>query len=124
MTAFLRTRNTDMWAILSAEAEGEAAEKLESCTHGGTLGILKGALVVYQVDKPWSQHETCAIRQLPNCNHKHEISAATERWEEKYRPRRPRKMERPDSWKMTALKMMLRGENQTSAEYRVKELKT
>ena len=35
----LRTLNTDMWAILSAKAEGEAEEKFESCTKAEGLKV-------------------------------------------------------------------------------------
>ena len=31
MSDTLNTLNTDMWAILSAKADGEADEKMESC---------------------------------------------------------------------------------------------
>ena len=37
MSEILRTLNVDMWAILSAKAEGKAEEKLESCTQGEGL---------------------------------------------------------------------------------------
>ena len=37
MSDLLRTLNVDMWAILSAKAEGEAEEKLESCSQGEGL---------------------------------------------------------------------------------------
>ena len=62
----------------------------------------------------------------PKCTHEHEISAAVERWEEKYRAlgEDGREMELPDSWKMTALRMMLCGEIQKSVEHREKEVKT
>ena len=62
----------------------------------------------------------------PKCIHEHEISAAIERWEEKYRALREddKTMELPDEWKMTALRMMLCGEIQKSVEYREKEFKT
>ena len=33
----LKTLNVDMWALLSAKAEGEAEEKLESCNQGEGL---------------------------------------------------------------------------------------
>ena len=67
-----------------------------------------------------------AIMQPPKCTHEHEISNAIERWEEKCRALREddREMELPDSWKMTALRMMLCGEIQKSVEYREKEFKT
>ena len=62
----------------------------------------------------------------PQCTHENEISAAVERWKEKYRSFREdvRSMELPDEWKMTALRMMLCGETQKSVEYREKDFKT
>ena len=70
-----------------------------------------------------------AIMQPPKCTHEHQISAAIERWEEKFRALREddREMELPDSWQMTALRMMLCGGIQKSVEYRepnIEELKT
>ena len=51
-----------------------------------------------------------------------QVGAGTER----YRALREddREMDPPDSWKMTALRMMLFGEIQNSVEYRKKEFKT
>ena len=60
------------------------------------------------------------------CTHEHEISAAVEGWKEKYRAlgEDDREMELLDSWKHTALRMMLCGEIQKSVEYSEKEFKT
>ena len=60
------------------------------------------------------------------CKHEHEISAAIEKWEERYRvlKEEDRELELPDSWKMTALQSMLCGEIQKSVEHREKEFKT
>ena len=60
------------------------------------------------------------------CTHEHEISAAVERWEEQYRTlcEDDRESTLPDSYKMTALKMILCGEIAKSVEYREKEFKT
>ena len=60
------------------------------------------------------------------CKHEHEISAAIERREERYRILKEddRELELPDSWKMTALQAILCGEIQKNAEHREKEFKT
>ena len=62
----------------------------------------------------------------PRCKHEHEISAAVEKWEERYRilKEEDREMELPDSWKMTALQGILCGEILKHVEYREKEFKT
>ena len=60
--------------------------------------------------------------QPPKCNHEHEIAAAIERLEEKYRalPEDDRDMKFPDLRKMTALRMTPSAEIQTSVRYRDK----
>ena len=100
---------------------------MESCTQG------EGRWAYVRVH-PWFTRTTdqgrstrrAAIMRPPKCTHEHEISAATERWDEKYRALRDddREMEFPDSWKMIALRMMLCGEIQKSVEHREKEFKT
>ena len=127
MSEMLTTLNVDMWAILSAKAEGEAEEKLESCTQGeGLWAYIRVHSWFTRTTDQGRSMRRAAIMQPPKCTHEHEISAAIERWEEKYRALREddREMELPDSWKMIALRMMLCGEIQKSVEYREKEFKT
>ena len=127
LSDLLRTLNVDMWAILSAKAEGEAEEKLESCTQGeGLWAYIRVHSWFTRTTDQGRSMRRAAIMQPPKCTHEHEISAAIERWEEKYRALREddREMELPDSWKMIALRMMLCGEIQKSVEYREKEFKT
>ena len=127
MSETLRTLNTDMWAILSAKSEGEAEEKLESCTQGeGLWAYVRIHSWFTRTTDQGRSMRRAAIMQPPKCTHEHEISAAIERWEEKYRALRDddREMELPDSWKMIALRMMLCGEIQKSVEYREKEFHT
>ena len=116
-----------MWSILSAKAEGEAGEKLESCSQDeGLRAYIWIHLCFARTTNQGRSVRRAAIMQPPKCTHEHEISAAIERWEEKYRALREndREMELFDSWKMTALRMMLCGEIQKSVEYREKEFKT
>lgn len=88
--------------------------------------------------QPWFTRTTdqgrslrrAAIMEAPKCNHEHEISAAIECWQEKYRVLQEddREMDPPrfveDERTMTALRMMLCGEIQKSVEHREKEFKT
>ena len=63
----------------------------------------------------------------PNkCKHEREISAAIERWEEKYRilKEEDEELDLADSWKMTAIQGIPCGEIQKSVEYREKEFTT
>ena len=60
------------------------------------------------------------------CKHEHEISAAIEKWEERYRILKEddRELELPDSYKMTAIQGILCGEIQKSVEHREKEFQS
>ena len=60
------------------------------------------------------------------CKHEHEISAAIERWEEKYciLKEEGEELESPDSWKMIAIPVPLRREIQKHIEDREQDLKT
>ena len=62
----------------------------------------------------------------PKCKHEHEISAAIEKWEERYRILKEddRQLELPDSYKMTAIQGILCGEIQKSVEYRDKKFQS
>ena len=127
MSDTLRTLNTDVWAIRSAKAEGEAEEKLESCSHGGGLwACLRMHLWCTRTTDQGRSMRRAAIMQPAKCNHKREVSAAVERQEEKYRALREgdREIDLPDSWKMTVLRTVLCGEIQKSVEHREKEFKT
>ena len=85
MTETLETRHTDMWAILSAKAEGEAEEKLESSTQGeGMRAYIRVHTSFKMTTDVGRSMRRAAIMQPPNCTHEHDISAAMERWEEKY----------------------------------------
>ena len=127
VTNLMSTLNTDLWAILCAKAEGEAEEKLESCTQGeGLWAYVRIHSWFTRTTDQGRSKRLAAIMNPSRCVHEHEISAAVERWEEKYRALREddRTMELPDVWKITALRMMLCGEIQKSVEYREKEFKT
>ena len=123
----LRTLNVDMWALLSAKAEGEAEEKLESCNQGeGLWAYLRIHLWFTRTTDQGRSMRRAKIMMPTKCTHEHDISAAVERWEEQCRNlcEDDRESVLPDSYKMTALKMMLCGEIQKSVEYREKEFRT
>ena len=127
MTETLRTLNIDMWSILSAKAEGEAEEQLEGCNQGeGLWAYVRIHLWFTRSTDQSRSMRRAAILNPSKCQYEHEISAAIERWEEKYRTLKEddREIEFPDAWKMTSLKMMLCGEIQKSVEHREKEFKT
>ena len=84
MSDTLRTINADMWAILSAKAEGEAEEKSESCTQGkGLWAYLRIHSWFSRTTNQGRSMRRTAIMHPPKCTHEHEISAAIERWEER-----------------------------------------
>ena len=60
------------------------------------------------------------------CNHEHEISAAIEEWEERYRNLKEEDstLDLPEEWKMTALQSILCGEIKKHVEYREEEFKS
>ena len=60
------------------------------------------------------------------CRYEHEIPVALERWKAKYRALREddREINLPNSWQMTALRIMLCGEIQNNVPNREKEFKT
>jgi hypothetical protein len=127
MSDVLRTLNVDMWALLSAKADGEAEEKLKSCNQGERLwAYLRIHMWFTRTTDQGRSMRRAKIMMPTRCNHEYEISAAVERWEEQYRNlcEDDRESILPDSYKMTALKMMLCGEIQKSVEYREQEFKT
>ena len=84
-----------MWAILSAKSEGEAEEKLESRTQGeGLWAYVRIHSWFTRTTDQGRSMRRAAIMQPPKCVHEHDISAAIERWEEKYRALRE------DDWEM------------------------
>ena len=83
MTDNLTTLNVDMWAILSAKAEGQAEEKLESCTQGkGLWAYIRIHSWFTRTTDQGQSMRRAAVMQPPKCTHEHEISAAIARWEE------------------------------------------
>ena len=110
----------DMSSILSANTEGEAAEKLDRCNQGeGLWAYLRIHLWFTRTTAQGRSLRRAAIMNPTKCKHEHDISAAIEKWEERYRVLKEEdiELELPDSWKMTALQSMLCGEIQKSVEY-------
>jgi len=63
LAEILRTLNTDMWAILSAKAEGEAEEKTrELYSRRRSVGVRENPLVVHSHHRPREEH-------AEGCNH-------------------------------------------------------
>ena len=60
------------------------------------------------------------------CNHEHEISAAIEEWEERYRHLKEEDstLDLPEEWKMTALQSILCGKIKKHVEYCEEEFKS
>ena len=86
MADMLRTLNVDMWALLSAKAEGEAEEKLESYNQGeGLWAYLRIHLWFTRTTDQGRSMRRAKIMMPTKCNHEHEISAAVERWEDQCR---------------------------------------
>ena len=127
LSELLGILNVNMWALLSAKAEGEAGEKLESCNQGeGLWAYLRINLLFTRTTDQGRSMWRAKIMMPTKCTHEHEISGAIERWEEQYRNlcEDDRQSTLPDSYKMTALKMMRCGEIQKSVEHREKEFRT
>ena len=123
----LETANRDLWSILSAKSTGEAEEKMEGCAQG------EGLWAYFRIHS-WFTRTTAqgkslrraAIMNPARCKHEHEISAAIEKWEERYRILKEddRELELPDSYRMTAIHGILCGEIQKSVEHREKEFQS
>ena len=78
--------NRDMWAILCAKAEAEAEEKMDGCNQGeGLWAYLRIHLWFTRTTAQGSSLRRAGITNPPRCKHEHEISAAIEKWEERYR---------------------------------------
>ena len=119
--------NRDMWAILCAKAEAEAEEKMDGCNQGeGLWAYLRIHLWFTRTTAQGRSLRRAGIMNPTRCKHEHEISAAIEKWEERYRTlqKDDRELDLPDSWKMTAIQGILCGEIQKNVEYREKDFKT
>ena len=74
MTETLRTLNIDMWSILSAKAEGEGEEKLESCNQGeGLWAYMRTHLWFTRTTDQGRSMIRAAIMLPTKCQHEHEI---------------------------------------------------
>ena len=123
----LEELDRDMWSILMAKTTGEAEEKLEGCAQGdGLWGYLRIHLWFTKTTAQGKSMRRSAIMTPTRCKHEHEISAAIEKWEEKYRilKEEDKELELPDSWKMTAIQALLCGEIQKHIEYREQDFRT
>ena len=123
----LEELDRDMWSILMAKTTGEAEEKLEGCAQGdGLWGYLRIHLWFTKTTAQGKSMRRSAIMTPTRCKHEHEISAAIEKWEEKYRilKEEDKELELPDSWKMTAIQALLCGEIQKHIEYREQYFRT
>lgn len=119
----LEVANRDMWSILSAKSNGEAEEKMEGCAQGeGLWAYFRIHLWFTRTTAQGKSLRRAAIMNPARCKQEHEISAAIEKWEERYRILKEddRELELPDSYKMTAIHGILCGEIQKSVEYREK----
>ena len=78
--------NRDLWSILSAKAEGEAEEKMEGCRQGeGMWAYLRIHLWFTRTTAQGRSVRRAGIMNPARCKQEHEISAAIERWEGRYR---------------------------------------
>ena len=114
MSGSLNILNIDMWAILSAKAEGETEEKLQRCNQGkGRWAYLRTHWWFTGTTDQGRSMRRAAIMMPISCTHKHAISASIERSEGKYRAFRGDdcEIDLPDSRKMNALRMILCGES-------------
>ena len=102
-----------MWAIPSAKAEGEAEQKMDGHNQGeGLWADLRIHLWFTRTTAQGRSIRRAAIMNPPRCKHEHEIPAAIEKWDERYRTLKKddRELELPDSYKMIALQGILCGE--------------
>ena len=100
MQELLSTLNTNLWAILTAKAEGEAEEKMDGCNQGeGLWAYLRIHLWFTRTTAQGRSVRRAAIMNPARCKHEHEISGAIERWEERYRnvQKDDKELELPDS---------------------------
>ena len=96
----------DMWSILSAKSNGEAEEKMEGCAQAeGLYAYFRIRTRFTRTTAQGRSLRCAAIMNPPGCKHEHEISAAVEKSEERYRILKEddRELELPDSRKMTAI---------------------
>ena len=119
--------NRDLWSLLVAKAEGEAVSKMKACNQGDGLWAYKRLHKWFtRTTAQGKSVRRSAILNPTRCAHEHEISAAIEEWEERYRilQEEDRTLDLPDEWKMTALQSILCGEIKKQVEYREVEFKS
>ena len=79
MSQTSETLNTDMWLLLSAKAEGEVGDKLESCNQGEGLWAYLRIHMWLTLTTDRQSMRRAAVMQPAKCQHDHQIPAVVYR---------------------------------------------